>query len=359
MHTFLKRNLNGVVFAALLCAQLAMVGGQTRVAEGESRLRRWSRLLMLPVQHSAAAARATVAGTWERFAGLRAVEEENRRLQADATRLGLENQLLRRRLQQLESGRSLEAYLSGLESEALRAQVVAAVPNRSAKEVFLNRGRSHGVRAGMAVVAAEGVVGKVTAAYPWSSLVLLVTDSEAGAGVVLARSGAAAVLRGAGRADCRIDHVPSDVPVSVGEFVYMSGTDGVFPRGLPVGRVSRIIERPEERAIEMRPLASLERLSEVAVLLHPSHESLPKGIRPWVALGGQRDSASALPPGLPVASQPTVADRLKLAYQRTAESQGTAVGVLTYSSRPPDFSRVAESGWARDAVRFEGGGLER
>ncbi len=359
MHRFLKRNLTGVVLAVLLCVQIAMVGGQTRVAEGESLLRRWSGILMLPVQHVVAAARATLAGPWERYVGLRTVEEENRRLQADATRLGLENHLLRRRLQQLESGRNLDAYLYGLESEALRAQVVAAVPNRSAREVFLNRGRSHGVRAGMAVVAPEGVVGKVTVVYPWSSLVLLVTDSEAGAGVVLARSGAAGVLRGAGRADCRIDHVPSEVPVSVGEFVYMSGTDGVFPRGLLVGRVSRISEGPELRAIEMRPLAPLERLSEVAVLLRPSHESLPKGIRPWVALGSQPDSNAAVPAHLQVASQPTVGDRLKLAYQQTAESQGTAVGVLTYSSRPPDFSRVAEPGWASDAVRFEGGGLER
>lgn len=357
MQSLVKRNLNGIVLTGLLFAQVLMVGHQSRDSRGSTRLRHWTGALLLPLQTAASSASEFLAGGLDRYVWLVGVERENQRLDAEAARLRMENFFLQQKVVRFEGRQELEAYRTSLRSETLPASVVAHSPSRSVREIFVNRGRSHGVRPGMAVVTSEGIVGKVEDVYPWSSMVLLITDAEAGAAVMLSRSGGLAVLRGTGALACRLEHVGPHVRVSVGELVYTSGTDGVYPLGLPVGRVTKVEVGVDVQDIRLEPFAALDRLGEVLVLLKERLGVLPEEVRQAVGRVPQdsaRDSGSV---GLPLRGVAMDADRIKMAYRQAVESQGKKVGVLTYTARPLDFRAVSDPARAASEERTDDGAL--
>ena len=340
MHAWIRRYSGEVLLAGLLFGQILMVGLQTRI-DGQSRLRYWTGGVLLPVQRAAQALTNGLGSTWDRYLWLVGTEEENRRLDGEADRLRIENYFLRRELLRATSRAELDAFAARASAETLTASVVASSPSRSVKEVHIDRGRRDGVAAGMAVATADGIVGKIAAAFGSSSTVLLISDAESGAGAVLGGSGEPAVLRGNGDGTCRLDYVAPHVSVEPGESVFTSGLDGVYPLGLPVGHVAHVETLGQTQAVMVRPAAPLDRLDEVLVFLSPKYELLPDDLRlsfsavpggGWTAREG--DSALVEPTGID-------ADQVKRAFRRTVDSQGRTVGQLTYSG-PPDFSYALE-----------------
>ncbi len=91
-----------------------------------------------------------------------------------------------------------------------------AVPNTA---VFVDRGSTSGVQKGMAVVTPDGIVGKVLAAYPTASQVLLVTDPSFAAGVVSQKNHVRGILKGMGHGNCRVDYVQNEEKVETGGVV--------------------------------------------------------------------------------------------------------------------------------------------
>ena len=356
MKAWIKRNLNVIVLTCVLFGQVLMVGLQAS-AMRQTLLSYWTGTFALPLQRGARAVSEVFVGSWGRYVWLVDTEEENRRLHAEADRLANPELLPAARAASVQEPDRTGGIRGQQRSrDASRPRVVASSPNRSAKEVYLDRGLSDGVSPGMAVATANGIVGKVAAAFESSSSVLLITDSEAGAGVVLGSSGEPAVLVGHSSKTCRLDHVDPHVPVELGEFVYTSGLDGIFPLGLPVGRVAGIERGADKQYITIRPLAALDRLSDVLIFLKPKYELLPADLRQAVAGSRGTGSADEEPGELQVLSLGIDADRIKKGYRRTVESQGKTVGQLTYKG-PPDFgdaydpSRTARAARSDDRIR--------
>lgn len=353
MQSLVKRNINGIVMTGLLFAQVLMVGLQSRTM-GETRLSYWTGTFLLPLQWGAKATSQFFAGFWSRYVWLVETKSENRRLDAEAARLRIENYFLQQELLRFKNRTELDAFMVSSRSEMLLATVVAFSPSRSAKEIFLDRGRSHGVKPGMAVVTPTGIVGKVAAAYGSSSLVVLITDSGSGAGVVLGQSGEPAVLDGTNASTCELSHVGPHVRVKPGEFVYTSGLDGVYPLGLPVGRVTSVGPGAETRSITVRPLAPLDRLGQVLVLLHPASEDLPEDLRQSLARGTRTGPGDSVAERIQLQPVGIDADRIKQAYRRTVASQGKSVGQYGYGG-PPDFSAAYDLSRAAGAGQSEQG----
>ena len=133
--------------------------------------------------------------------------------------------------------------------------------------IFVDRGSLAGVKAGMAVINADGLVGKVTAAYPTSSQVLLVTDPNFAAGVLSAKNRVEGTLKGLGR-----PLVPRRLPSERGEgrggeWFYTSGEDRIFPRGLPVGQVKSVAEGQPFKEVVLKPSGLARGLEEVLIVL--------------------------------------------------------------------------------------------
>lgn len=342
MKLLSTQHLGRILLGVLVFGQILLIGQQIRTDTGESRLRFWSSGLLAPVQKAAGAVSGVVADGWNRYLWLMDADRDNRRLDSEAERLRIENHFLRQRLRRFEKQVDLEIFSETLASRTVAASVIAHGPSRSAQQILLNRGGKHGVEPGMAVITSLGIVGKVEAAYAGSSVVLLISDSEAGAGVFLAESGESGVLRGTNRRDCRLLYVGPQVRVAEGETVYTSGFDGVFPRGLPVGRVTSVREGVETQTIAVDPFVELGQVSEVLVVVEGEHEALPESVRARLRATGPAGPAGSV--SVPRDFAPTDADRIKGTYRSAVEGQGKRIGLLM-GAGPADL------GAASDALR--------
>jgi rod shape-determining protein MreC len=111
-------------------------------------------------------------------------------------------------------------------------------------------------------------VGQVIAVQADAARVLLVSDPTSGVDVLLQDSRARGVLEGAGDNVCELKFIPKDAQVKAGETIITSGMDGVFPKGIIVGRVMQTGQTPGGlfQAIEVRPAVDFAKLEEVLIV---------------------------------------------------------------------------------------------
>jgi len=120
----------------------------------------------------------------------------------------------------------------------------------------------------MAVITAGGVVGKVLLVYPNEAQVLLISDQSSGVGAILEKSRLQGVIRGTPNGEVVLEKVMSDEQVPSGDTVLTSGGDRIFPKGMPIGTVTKVGPGKDLFLnIKIKPAADLSRLEEVLVLI--------------------------------------------------------------------------------------------
>jgi rod shape-determining protein MreC len=133
--------------------------------------------------------------------------------------------------------------------------------------VYLDKGSHDGIKPDMAVITADGVVGKVLRVYGKTSQVLLINDQTSGVGSILEKSRLQGVMRGTPAGEVVMEKVMEGEAVQPGEQVLTSGGDQIFPKGLPVGTVTKVSKGSELFLnIKVKPAADLSRLEEVLVI---------------------------------------------------------------------------------------------
>ncbi|MBX6378155.1 MAG: rod shape-determining protein MreC, partial [Clostridia bacterium] len=151
--------------------------------------------------------------------------------------------------------------------------------------VTIDKGSAAGVREGMVVVEAQGLVGRVVSTSPHTAVVRLLTDPQSGVGaqVQRAESGAYGVVLGQGSGrQLNMRFYSRDADVVPGDVVVTSGLSALFPAGLPIGRVTAVDSEDFGlvRTARVEPFADIDRLREVLLLPFPP----PVGAAP----GGER-----------------------------------------------------------------------
>jgi rod shape-determining protein MreC len=119
------------------------------------------------------------------------------------------------------------------------------------------------------VITADGIVGKVREVYPRSAQVLVINDQSSGAGVILETTRIRGILRGNALGQPQIVGLMVDSRIQPGERVLTAGGDEIFPRGLPVGVVEKVVRDPDQDGfirVIVKPAAHLDRLDEVLVI---------------------------------------------------------------------------------------------
>jgi rod shape-determining protein MreC len=133
----------------------------------------------------------------------------------------------------------------------------------------VDRGADDGVQRMMAVVIAHGVVGRIHDVTASTSDVLLLSDRNSSIAVRVERSRARANVRGTGSPDlARLEYALRSDDMGEGDLLVTSGTDGVFPRGLPVGRITGLKRTGQglyQRA-DVAPSVDVTKLEEVLVI---------------------------------------------------------------------------------------------
>lgn len=198
-----------------------------------------------------------------------ALAEENEKLRQD-------NLVLRRHVQQLaaltaENVRLRELLNSSalLDSSVLVAEIIAFDPDPSRLEVMIDKGSDAGLYRGQPVLDASGIMGQLIAVGPSQSRVILITDSRHGVPVEVSRNGVRSIAVGTGSPGLlSLQYLPITTDVRPGDLLVSSGLGGTFPRGYPVGRVTKVTRTPGETftVVEARPTAAIERSRHVLLV---------------------------------------------------------------------------------------------
>ena len=193
-----------------------------------------------------------------------------------------ENERLRKRLQQLEAERNkllevdatnrrlqqLLDFRSQLPAHSVTASIIANSASTWFQSCLLDKGSSDGVRKGMAAVTPLGVVGQVISAAARSAKVLLVTDPNSGVDVVVQRTRARGIVSGSLEQKTIMKYVKRSEDIQVGDRLITSGLDGVFPKGLMVGTVTKVQKQNLGlfQYIEVTPAVTSSRTEEVLLV---------------------------------------------------------------------------------------------
>ena len=107
------------------------------------------------------------------------------------------------------------------------------------KSIILDRGSNAGIQVNDAVVNANGLIGRVVLTTKDMVKVQLVTDNNSSVGVLLERTRRQGVLRGDGAGGAQLYDIPSLADVRPGDNVLTAGIDGIYPKGIPVGVITK------------------------------------------------------------------------------------------------------------------------
>jgi len=356
MESFLSRYRNLSVLLLLLVAQLLLLAYQVKTNQDVRLIRLWAVTAVTPVARVIEWVRGGFSSAWENVFVLGDVRADNKRLQKDLADLRLKNQLLAAELQLADRAKALIEFRTHVPSKTLAALIIGTGTGANARTVFVDRGSVEGVKRGMAAITDKGIVGKVVAAYPTASLVQLITEQGSVAGVVSQKNRVRGTIRGQGSGTLIVDYIRNEEKVELGEWFYTSGTDRIFPRGLPVGSVKMVRDGRGGKEVVIEPSGLQRGLEQMLIVLDGVHGVVPEPDTPASSeisilppppesqsepAAGQAP-ASAGVPGNGAHPNPTGlgtdADRLREQYRRVGESQGIVLGGT--KGRVPDFNRA-------------------
>ena len=154
------------------------------------------------------------------------------------------------------------------------AEVVSLDPSGWFRTVIVDKGTSHGVTPGMAVVTSDGIVGRTVEVGPNHSKVLLLVDRTSSIDALIQRSRARGILKGSPSGKCLLEFVIRNADVKEGDQVITSGLASAFPKGMVLGEVTKVELAAEGQGmfqtIEVSPSVDLDRLEEVLLVLTPN-----------------------------------------------------------------------------------------
>ncbi|MEW6727330.1 MAG: rod shape-determining protein MreC [Bacillota bacterium] len=196
-----------------------------------------------------------------------ALEERIKELEGRVARLKeceLENNRLRRLLAyKVETGNT----------NVVVARVTGRDPNNWFSVVRLDKGTDDGLAENLPVIMPDGLVGRTINVTRRTADVLLITDPRSGVGAMIQQTRTAGVVKGVlpGSPSLAMSYLTKDAAVTKGQDVITSGLGGVFPKGIPVGRIVDVKRDPMglTKTAEVKPLVDLSRLEEVMVLVGP------------------------------------------------------------------------------------------
>jgi len=253
MESFVVRYRNLLVLLVLLVAQILGLAMQVRRAgsgqtgDGQSvrLIRLWANGIVSPPERALHSTGSGISWIWYNYFDLRHVRQQNADLQKTIDRLRLEQAAL---LEDAKQGQRLQALLNFQQKyiyKTVAAQVIGSSGTDQSRVFFIDKGKSDGLDRDMAVITPDGIVGKVRDAFGHTAQVLAINDQSSGAGVIMESTRIRGILRGNSAGQPQIEDVIRDQRIKPGEKVLTAGGDQIFPRGLAVGIVEKVVNDPE------------------------------------------------------------------------------------------------------------------
>jgi rod shape-determining protein MreC len=271
VFALLKRYRELILVAGLLIVPLGVFFAHAKQPSERSALDRAIVWVASPIEKAIGWSVRGALGAWNGYVALRGAHREAAELRNRVRDLELERQQLVQDRAEAERLRRLLAFAEdGPERRYVGARVIGVRLGTAGLQVLtIDRGADDGIAKLMPVVVADGVVGRVLAVGGHSADVLALTDRNSSVAVRVERTRARANVRGLGKPDgARLEYALRSEDIIEGDSVVTSGTDGVFPRGLKVGKLTQLERTAHGLFQEARviPAVDVTRVEEVLVL---------------------------------------------------------------------------------------------
>jgi rod shape-determining protein MreC len=354
MEPFFIRYRNLLVLLVILVAQIIGLAVQVRrTAAGHVSLdpqdgpgvrliRMWADAVVTPPERMMHSTKLGTFSLWQNYLDLRHVSEQNQDLQKTIDRLRLEQAEL---LEDARQGQRLQALLDFQQKyiyKTVAAQAIGSSGSDQSRVFYLDKGSAEGLGRDMAVITPDGIVGKVREVFPHTAQVLVINDQTSGAGVILETTRIRGILRGNALGQPQIVGILADQRIQPGEKVFTAGGDLIFPRGLPVGVVQKVIRDPERDSfidVIVQPAAHLDRLDEVLVITSAQSRFSPEQQQDLATSEALKGGEAAAIKEQKKASE-VMAERLPGLTDPNAPAAQPAAGAAPAAGTPPGQAPV-------------------
>lgn len=255
------------VLIPLLILHLALISIQIEDPAGTILLKKAVFLASAPFFNLSAGISRGARYLWNNYVWLRGARQESAQLKEAVQQLSLREKALIEEQQENARLRHLLDLTPGLPGQGIAAYVVGRAPSYLANVLYVDRGSSSGIRVDSPVLSGDGVIGRVILTSLHNSQVQLITNADASTGVMVERTRSPGVLKGSGNTLLSLNYIGNAEQIEMGDLVVSSGLDGIYPKGLPVGRVVESYKgKSVFRIIQVAPHADMLRIEEVMIL---------------------------------------------------------------------------------------------
>lgn len=277
---------------ALLLVNFVLMAFSARdVTTGDRVIRSSAQTAADFIQSPVTTVSSAISNYFSSIASLRSAQSENDALKERVQELEVERTQTEALTAENERLRKLLGLKEQSKLDILPARIIGRDPSVWFDSSIVSRGSLDGVKLNMPVVTDGGLVGRVTAVGPLTSQVDLISRDKSGVGAVVGQIGetsALGVVSGSSKKDLLdMKYVPGHIPVEVGQMVYTTGQDGIFPAGLKIGEIVDVVSgsATTPHQIQIRPGARLSSMQEVGILLYEPpartdfEQKLPNAVR--------------------------------------------------------------------------------
>ena len=363
MESVLGRYRNLVILVGVLFLQVLGLAIQVKRSGGDVQdtrlIRIWGVGAITPFERILVWTQNGTGNIWHNYFYLRGVRAENRQLKEQIEQMRIEQVRLSEDAAQARRLQTLLAFKEQFISRTVAAQVIGSSGSDLSRIIYIDKGENVGIKRDMAVMTSDGIVGKVLLVFPSVSQVLLVSDQSSGVGAILEKTRLQGVLRGTANGEVVLERVMSDEQVPVGETVLTSGGDQIFPKGLPVGTVSRVGNGKDLFLnIKIKLAANLSKLEEVLVLVEKQERQAiaEENVRVRAAdiLAQRLPSVPDKPATDANSAAATAEGSAKPAVAKTAAKPTDAAATTTPSAKNPSGTSTAPASGAGPAGKPAG-----
>lgn len=281
-----------LMIALLLLNFILMAFDARDKTSGQRIIRAWTQTVADFAQSPVATVTSSVSNYFTSISNLRSAQDENGELKQRVQELEVE---LKQKEDLASENTRLKSLLDLKEQskyKVLPARIIGRDPSVWFDSSIINRGTLDGVALNMPVVTDGGVVGRITAVGPLTSQVDLITHDKSGLGGVVGQIGessALGVVSGTSTKDLlEMKYVSGNIDVEVGQVVFTTGQDGIYPAGLKIGEIVSVVtgSATTPHQIQIRPASRLNSMQEVGVLLYEPpprtefDQKLPNSVKP-------------------------------------------------------------------------------
>lgn len=242
-----------------------------------------AKAFMAPMQEAVTTVTEPVGDFFSGLAHLPSLADENERLREENAAFIAESQIAATQRLRHEELLALMGLRDSLDPTAVTAHVIGNGVSNFEYTMTIDKGSADGVEEGQPVATGSAdapmLVGRVVSVTPISSDVLLLIDRDHAAAATIGNSQEAGLVEGQGASDLRMSLFETGTLIEGGDSVFtqgyqLDGQPGVYPPGMLIGQVSRLIpfENETQQYVEVRPSVDFDTLQFVLVLLLGSEE---------------------------------------------------------------------------------------